>query len=264
MRDRRTCKRDTAAEDWPECSAGRAACRDEPPHAERHECCRCAGGEPEVDVLDRACDIREGMDEQDVVRAVVPARRVEEGIAEQRAPERGKRGLEVDGDDERAGALRAQHAARESDDEVKEDGEREDGGERAEAQKERRPTLPAGPDRSEPEKPSKQCEVADPPALAREGRDDTGPDERQTGEDRGRQPPRTARRTSCPTRSARNGERAETVIAATAPAASRARSAGGTGTRATSRLSHGSAAPYSCWPQLHSRGSHDARCARRP
>ena len=214
MRDRRAREHDTAGEDWPERSAGRAAGPGEPPHAERHECCRRAGGEPQVDVLDRARDVREGMDEKDVVRAVVPARRVEEGIAEQRAAERGERGLKVDGDDERAGALRAQHTARESDDEVKEDGEREDGGEGPEASKERWPTVPAGPDRSEPEKPSKQCEVADPPALARERRDDTGRHERQTGQDRkGGGELGLARVRRVLARPARNGERAETVNA---------------------------------------------------
>src|ERR687896_2744827 len=105
MRDGRAGERDTTGENWPECSPGRAACRGEPPYAERRERRRCAGGEPEIHVLDRACDVRYRMDEEDVVRAVVPARWVEEGIAEERAAEGGERGLEIDGDDERARSL---------------------------------------------------------------------------------------------------------------------------------------------------------------
>jgi hypothetical protein len=154
------------------------------------------------------------MDEEDVVRAVVPARRVEEGIAEQRAAEGGERGLEVDGDDERAGSLRAQHTAREGDDDVEEDGEREDRGESPEAPDERWPTVPAGPDRREPEEPGKQSQVADPPTLPREGRDDAGRHERQTcrcGERRSELGITRVRRALA--RSARNGERTEAVSA---------------------------------------------------
>ena len=107
-------------------------------------------GEPEVGVLDDAREVRQRADEEDVVRAVVPTRGVEEGIAEQRAAERGDSSFQVDGGDERARTPRAQHAGREGDDEVDQQGEREAGGERAEAQDERRSPLPAGPERGEP------------------------------------------------------------------------------------------------------------------
>ena len=183
MRDRRACERDAAGEDRPQRPARWAARRGEPPDADRRERRRRGHGEPEVGVLDRARDVRERADEEDVVRAVVPARRVEEGVAEQRAAERGESSLEVDGDDERARTLRAQHAGRGCDDEVEQEGEREAGGERAEAQDERRPTLPAGPERREPEKACKQSQVADPSAAPRERRDDAGHHERQTGDD---------------------------------------------------------------------------------
>ena len=186
-------------------------------------------------------------------------RRVEEGIAEQRAAERGEGSLEVDGDDECARTLRAQRAGRGGEDEVEEEGKREAGGERAEAQDERRPALPAGPERREPEIACKQCQVADPSAAPGERRDDAGRHERKTGDD-GESGgelglPGVGRELA---RSARDGERAEAV----GERALRRRRAErgppeGRGPAPPRRLSHGSAGPHRCWPQSESRVSHD-------
>lgn len=54
-------------------------------------------------------------------------------------------------------------AARVSENEVEEERKHEAGGERAEAQDERRPAPPASPEWSEPDKTGKQRQVADPP-----------------------------------------------------------------------------------------------------
>jgi hypothetical protein len=72
------------------------------PHQRR----RGGGGEPEVNVLDPARDTRERADEEDVVRAIVPAIRVEEGIAEQRPAERRETSPEVHNGSECARAAR--------------------------------------------------------------------------------------------------------------------------------------------------------------
>ena len=183
MRDRRGRERDAADEDRPQRPPGRAAGRGEPAGADRRERRRRGGGEPAVGVLDRARDLRERADEEDVVRAVVPAARIEEGIAEQRAAERGESSLEVDGDDECARSLRAQHAARVRDDEVEEEREGEAGGERAEAQDERRPALPAGPERREPDETLPAGPGRRSVRRAGERRDDAGRHERETGDD---------------------------------------------------------------------------------
>ena len=118
MRDRRGRESNSGREDRPQRPAGRGARRSEPPDADRRERRRRGGGEPEVNVLDPARDARERADEEDVVRAIVPAVRVEEGIAEQRPAERRENSLEVDGDDECARAFRAQPAGRVREDEV--------------------------------------------------------------------------------------------------------------------------------------------------
>ena len=122
MRDRRGRERESAGEDRPQRPAGRGARRGEPPDADRRERCRRGGSEPEVDVLDPVGDARERADEEDVVRAVVPAVWVEEGIAEQRTADRRESSFEVDGDDECARTSRAQRGR---------SGKRERGGRRS-------------------------------------------------------------------------------------------------------------------------------------
>jgi TRAP-type transport system periplasmic protein len=183
MRGRCGCERDPAGEDRPQRPAGCGARHGEPPDADRRQRPRGCGREPDVGLLNPTGDPRKRADQEDVVRAVVPAVRVEEGIAEQRTAERGEGSFEVDGDDDCAHALRRQPAARVGEDEVKEKWKDEAGRERAEAQGERRPALPPGPERREPEKTCQQSQVADPPGRPREGRDEASRHERKTGED---------------------------------------------------------------------------------
>ena len=183
MRDRHGGESESAGEDRPQRPAGRGARRGEPPDADRRERCRRGGSEPEVDVSNPVGDARERADEEDVVRAVVPAAWVEERIAEQPAADRRESSLQVDGDDECARTSRAKATARVSEHEMDQEREGEAGGERAEAQYQRRPASPAGPERREPDKPCKQGQVADPSGRPGEGHDDTGRHERDARDD---------------------------------------------------------------------------------
>jgi hypothetical protein len=133
--------------------------------------------------VDTEGDPRERADEENVDRAVVPAVRVEEGIAEQCPTERGEDSFEVDSDNEYARTFRAQPTARESEDEMEEERKREARGQRAKAHHQGRPTLPASPERREPGKTGEQRQVAGRPGRPGEGRDEAGRHERKTGDD---------------------------------------------------------------------------------
>jgi hypothetical protein len=183
MRDRGRRESDSAAEDGPQRPPRRGARNGEFPDADDRERRRRRGGEPEVGVLDAACDPRERFDEEDVVRAVVPAVGVEEGIAEQRPAERGQDSFDVHGEDEGAHTLRTQSAGRVSDDKVEQEREREAGGQRSEAEHERRPAPPAGPKRREPDNTGKERQVTDASRRSCERRDEAGRHERKTSRD---------------------------------------------------------------------------------
>ena len=183
MGDRRGREPESARQDRPHDPAGRGCRRGEPPDAERREHQCRGGGEPEVGLFDAPRDPRERTDEEDVVRAVVPAVGIEEGIAEERTAEHRESSFEVHGADERALTSRAQPAARVRENEVEKKREDEAGGKRAEAQDERRAALPAGPKRREPDNACEQGQVADPPRRAGEGHDEAGRHERKTGGD---------------------------------------------------------------------------------
>ena len=168
-----------------------------------------------------------------------PSSWVEEGIAEQRPAERGEGSFQVDGEDEYARAPRAQPAGRVSEDEVEEERKGEARGERAEAQDERRPALPAGPERREPDNTLQQSQVAYPPGRPGEGRDEAGRHERKTGEDGedGSEVGATGIGREL-ARATRDGERAPAVGERDCPGGEPSAFAGRTGTRATARLWH--------------------------
>jgi hypothetical protein len=112
--------------------------------------------------MDEVGDVRDGADEEDVGRAVVPAVDVEERVAEQRTPERGQGCFDVNGNNECPSTSRVQPSAGVHQDQVDQKGIREAGSERAEADHDRRTTAPARPERRKPGRTCEQRQVTDP------------------------------------------------------------------------------------------------------
>jgi hypothetical protein len=149
----------------------------EPPTGDRDQRTGGCEREPQIRRLDAVGEPRVGTDEEDVVRVVVPARRVEEGIAEERSAERREHGLGVDKGDRETRGRRPETSARVREDEVEEERKRKAGGNHGEAADDRLAALPTDPEGREPDEAGEYCEVADSRCSADERGQEASGDE---------------------------------------------------------------------------------------
>jgi hypothetical protein len=156
----------------------------------------------------RLCEARERAEQEDVVRAVAPAIRIEERISEERTPDRNQSGLHVHGRRECSiDELQLPSWIRK--DQVEQQGEGEPRSDHPEAPDERWTVRPPFPDGCETDEPRQDREVAYRAHRTKSGRDQPAHDQRESGEDReggsgagtpgvGREPARSQATASAP------------------------------------------------------------------